>query len=534
MGMTTIVPVSGRTASGQKLALGGVFRSIFGLFRRHALRLVPVAVVLALAAAGIEVAIAERLEEPWDSLIVTFLDTMVTVIVAGIAKELVRRDHEGEPLPSLRELRVAVTPVLWPLALVGALQSLLIVVGLLLLIIPGFIVMARLAPASAVVVAERTKVRGAVRRSNALVKGNRGRVMVVMLTMTFGGPVVVFVLALILGLFGVELDEHLATVFGEGIDLPLEAVAAPVLYYALDGGTRAPDDPRHRRRPACSAAASSANSSTGRRPSAAWPTPSRASPRSSAPARRPSSPTSTIPRASPRRWTGSTRCSSSRRWTPTSPSARATRSRPRRPRACAAWSSSTAPCTTTATRSPDQHKAALKALKDSGMQWALLSPNSVMETSFLSQAPAVQWTNALWGCAATARSGTSRSTTWYGRRGRPDRARRERRNYVITGPAALDMTEVAQVMTDVLGRPITYNDMPEDQFKQMLLQQGKRSDEEIEFGVMVHFRAWKRGAADVVTDTYTELTGKPATTVAQWVAAHADAFAAPNVPVQGT
>jgi uncharacterized protein YbjT (DUF2867 family) len=179
------------------------------------------------------------------------------------------------------------------------------------------------------------------------------------------------------------------------------------------------------------------------------------------------------------------------------------------------------------------HDAAIQAVKDSGLRWALLSPNSVMETSFLSQAAAIQWMNATYGCCGDGRVGHVAAED-VARAGAVVLADRDENGaeYKITGPEALSMAQVCAIMSEVLGRTITYNDMPEDQFRDMLVQHTGRSAEEVELGVLVHFRAWKRGDAEIVTDTYRDLTGLPPTTVAQWVAAHREAFEKPAAPPQ--
>jgi uncharacterized protein YbjT (DUF2867 family) len=51
------------------------------------------------------------------------------------------------------------------------------------------------------------------------------------------------------------------------------------------------------------------------------------------------------------------------------------------------------------------HLASIAALRDSGLRWAMLSPNSVMETSLLSQAESIKQTGAIWGCAGDGKVG---------------------------------------------------------------------------------------------------------------------------------
>jgi hypothetical protein len=124
-------------------------------------------------------------------------------------------------------------------------------------------------------------------------------------------------------------------------------------------------------------------------------------------------------------------------------------------------------------------------------------------------------------------------------------------NYELTGPEALSMTDMAGVWTRVgvtvldrtgrggviqderpgrLGRAITYNDMPEDDFRRLLVDQGGIPSDEVDIKAILHLRAWRNGDADLVTDTYRALTGEAPLSLSEWVAAHRDAFEAPQVP----
>lgn len=171
------------------------------------------------------------------------------------------------------------------------------------------------------------------------------------------------------------------------------------------------------------------------------------------------------------------------------------------------------------------HEASIEAIKGSGLSWALVSPSSVMETSLLSQAQSIQTTNSMWGCAGDGRVGlvaaedVARAAAIVLEEGIDDG-----RNFELTGPEALSLTDVAATMSRVLGRSIAYNDMPEDDFRRVLVEQDGMAPEEAELKVILHFRAWRRGDADLVTETYRELTGEEPTSVATWVAAHRAAF----------
>ncbi|PJJ65166.1 NmrA family NAD(P)-binding protein [Compostimonas suwonensis] len=175
-----------------------------------------------------------------------------------------------------------------------------------------------------------------------------------------------------------------------------------------------------------------------------------------------------------------------------------------------------------------QHRASIQALRDSGLRWSLVSPNSVMETSLLQQAGGIEQASMIFGCAGDGRVGLVAADD-VGRAASVVLTDRDEQgaNYELTGPEALTMTQMAEALTAGLGRTITYQDMPETAFRQMMVHDVGIPESAVDTAVMVHFAAWKRGDADLVTDTYRELTGQAPTSLAQWVAANRAAFEAP-------
>ncbi len=172
------------------------------------------------------------------------------------------------------------------------------------------------------------------------------------------------------------------------------------------------------------------------------------------------------------------------------------------------------------------HRASIAAIKASGLDWALVSPNSVMETSLLGQAHGIREASALFGCAGQGRVGlvaaddvAEAAAVVLAEPGAPGA------NYEITGPTALTMVEVAAAFSQVLGRPIAYRDLPAAQFRALLVERGGVPDDVVDVQVMEHFAAWQRGDADLVTDTYRQLTGRPPTRLSDWIAAYRQIFA---------
>ncbi len=107
-------------------------------------------------------------------------------------------------------------------------------------------------------------------------------------------------------------------------------------------------------------------------------------------------------------------------------------------------------------------------IRESELEWALLSPTSVLETSLLSMVPWIEETGAI---IASAGEGM-----------------------------------VAHVAAGDVGRA------------------GAATAEQAAIGVVCHFRAWRNGDAQAQTDTYRELTSCHPTTAEEWIEAHRDVF----------
>ncbi len=172
------------------------------------------------------------------------------------------------------------------------------------------------------------------------------------------------------------------------------------------------------------------------------------------------------------------------------------------------------------------HGASLEAIRDSGLEWALLSPTSVLETSLLSMIPWIEATGAIIACAGDGRVAHVAAAD-VARAGAAILAdgSENGRDYVITGPELLSFAELCEILSRVTGRSIPYVDVSEEELAQTLVEQAGMTPEQAEIGVICHLRAWRNGDAEALTGTYRELTGRDPTTAEQWIAEHAEVFA---------
>jgi uncharacterized protein YbjT (DUF2867 family) len=98
----------------------------------------------------------------------------------------------------------------------------------------------------------------------------------------------------------------------------------------------------------------------------------------------------------------------------------------------------------------------------------------------------------------------------------------EGQTYVVTGPEALSHARVAAILSDVVGRPITYRDIDLDAYRKQLVGGGAPPwlvEVRMEFTSVL-----RGGFAEAVTDAVLRTTGVPPRTLAAFAAEHAARF----------
>ncbi|MFE2095449.1 MULTISPECIES: NAD(P)H-binding protein [unclassified Streptomyces] len=105
----------------------------------------------------------------------------------------------------------------------------------------------------------------------------------------------------------------------------------------------------------------------------------------------------------------------------------------------------------------------------------------------------------------------------------PDPAPHIGKVYELTGPRTLDMTEMAEEFSRALGRPVTYTDMPLDQWREeVLAKAGLPPHTEQHIATMA--RLHRENRYDRASDDVERVTGVPAQSVETFVAAHRDLY----------
>ena len=213
-----------------RLDVGAVIRRVFDIYVDQAPVLLPASAVV-FVITGIVTALLVA-AAPGLALLALLLSLIATTLFTGMVVELVADVQDGRRDHSVGDLLRAVTPVLGQLILVGIVAGVGIVIGLILVIVPGLILITVWSVAAPVVVLERPGGLAALGRSRELVRGNGWQV--------FGVIFVLFFLILIVS-FAIEGAANSA---GTGAGLvarvvigvltgPLSALAQAVLYFQL-------------------------------------------------------------------------------------------------------------------------------------------------------------------------------------------------------------------------------------------------------------------------------------------------------------
>src|SRR5262249_51205358 len=95
--------------------------------------------------------------------------------------------------------------------------------------------------------------------------------------------------------------------------------------------------------------------------------------------------------------------------------------------------------------------------------------------------------------------------------------------YELTGPAAMTHTERAAVLSEVLGRPITYVSPPESDWKQMMLGYGF-PEAQID-GIIDLLHYYQSGKSERVSSAVREITGADPIDYRKFAQDYAGAFA---------
>jgi hypothetical protein len=214
----------------RKIEVGEVIRRVFRIYVDQAPVLMPAAAVV-FVFAGI---VSDLLQAGGSglALLALLVRIVATTLFTGMIVELVADVRDGKRDATAGQLVRAVMPVLGQLILVGFVAGIGIVLGFILIIVPGLVLLTIWSVAAPVVVLERPPGLGALGRSRELVRGNGWQVFGVIVALTILVAVIVF--ALDAAAVSVSSGVGLAVGVVVGVlTAPISSLAQAVLYFDL-------------------------------------------------------------------------------------------------------------------------------------------------------------------------------------------------------------------------------------------------------------------------------------------------------------
>jgi uncharacterized protein YbjT (DUF2867 family) len=164
-----------------------------------------------------------------------------------------------------------------------------------------------------------------------------------------------------------------------------------------------------------------------------------------------------------------------------------------------------------------------RRIADAGLEWTFIRPGMFASNALLWWAPAIRADGVIrwpYGAAETAPVDDRDVTAVAARTLYEDG--HAGGDYVLTGPESLSQMEQVRIIGDVLGRPITFEELSPEEFRRET--EGSWPPPVVDM-LLAAWGATMRTPA-FITSTVFDILGSPPRSFRQWVADHATAFMA--------
>jgi hypothetical protein len=224
-------------AGGRRIEVGRVIGETFSLYGAHAAVLLATAAVVFIVAGVAANVLAVGLGLI-GSLLGSIISLVAITLYTGFVVKLVEDVRDGKRDFRVGELLSSAAGVLGSLIGNSILKAIAVVVGLVLLIVPGLFLLTIWAVTAPAIVVERRGAIEAFGRSHELVRGQAWQV--------FGVIVVAFLItvavSIVIGALGTltgDVGQVIILTIGNIITAPIAALVSAVLFFDLGGGVGA-------------------------------------------------------------------------------------------------------------------------------------------------------------------------------------------------------------------------------------------------------------------------------------------------------
>jgi len=222
-------------APAKRLEPGRVLSETFAVYRDNLGPLLGSALIV-FAIAGLAFALLVESDEAVLQALAVALEFAATALYTGIVVKLVQDVRDGRRDSTVGDLFSTATPAILPLVAFTVLYGLAVVVGFVLLVVPGLILLTIWSLGPAAIVVERIGPLKAFGRSRHLVRGNGWSVFLVL----FVAGVIAVVAVLLVQALAAAIGDGVAiayvgTVAASALTAPIAALAVSIMYFELGG-----------------------------------------------------------------------------------------------------------------------------------------------------------------------------------------------------------------------------------------------------------------------------------------------------------
>lgn len=213
--------------------LTGTIGEAWVFYKAHWRHFVPIAFVVYILLALFTLLLALVLG--WLGLIASFFVSIAGIFwLQGALVTAIEDVRDGRADLSIRETLSHVRPRLNTLAVAGILAAIVITIGFILLIVPGFFLLTIWVLIVPVIVLEGSGTMDSFGRSRELTRGNRwgvfGRILVTIIILAIAGGIIGAITRAILP---DAIDEYVGNVVSSSLTAPFAALVWTLMYYRL-------------------------------------------------------------------------------------------------------------------------------------------------------------------------------------------------------------------------------------------------------------------------------------------------------------